>query len=599
MTPPPAPRVPAVPSVSLPPMPPGMSGMGQPVVPTLGTSRSELLLTALAAGPLAATGALLPAAPPGAVVPASPAKKRRKLPKNRPAQTPLADTPSLTELLVKSDATLSEPFGEEPGEGETEQLRHRFVRLLREFLATRGTHMKRPPQLGYKDLDFYNLFSEVVNHGGFQSVVNKVGTWAKIWPHLRNYDPGITDSSFRLKKNYERFLVEFEHRYVGCGTAEDLAVLRSLAIDPPEAALQVAIEAAQEVKAHGFSSSSKKKKVAMGLTVASGSSASSAASVSSAAPTTGSSSKKKRKADAGPAAPSSSKAAPPLSNSTGYGAKGSGTAMSSSSSWSNDDDLNMHDPENAAAVAALWNKLSAPTIASSPNSSSVEHSQSTSEEEHASSAIRIPQPVRPGASDKVPSAASSASTSASSSASTAPTSSTPATAAAPASLGNSTSSPLSMSRSSAAPFPPRLAPMVGPDGATTSRSSPFSRPGPPRSLSSSDLARTVAELTSLQNRPANVLMVDADGKRVPLPSPSPALSYEPASYSSTVLASDGNAYLDESAEIIRMSGDLVPAPVVGFLEPKDRETIAPSPAPTPPRPPPEARTKSAKAGKRA
>jgi len=43
-------------------------------------------------------------------------------------------------------------------------------------------------------------------------VVKNVGTWSKIWKRLGNFDPSITDSSFRLKKNYERYLLEYEYK---------------------------------------------------------------------------------------------------------------------------------------------------------------------------------------------------------------------------------------------------------------------------------------------------------------------------------------------------------------------------------------------------
>lgn len=66
------------------------------------------------------------------------------------------------------------------------------------------------PIMGYKELDLFNLYREVVAHGGFKEVIKNVGTWSKIWKKLSNYDPSITDSSFRLKRNYERYLLEYE-----------------------------------------------------------------------------------------------------------------------------------------------------------------------------------------------------------------------------------------------------------------------------------------------------------------------------------------------------------------------------------------------------
>lgn len=59
----------------------------------------------------------------------------------------------------------------------------------------------------------------------------KTGSWSKIWKKLPNYDPTITDSSFRLKKNYEKFLLEYENiyfaNYKSKGISESLRNLHS------------------------------------------------------------------------------------------------------------------------------------------------------------------------------------------------------------------------------------------------------------------------------------------------------------------------------------------------------------------------------------
>jgi len=83
---------------------------------------------------------------------------------------------------------------------------------LNKFMAEIGKPVSKIPIMGYKELDLYQLFREVVSFGGFNEVVKNVGTWSKIWKRLSNFDPSITDSSFRLKKNYERYLLEFEYK---------------------------------------------------------------------------------------------------------------------------------------------------------------------------------------------------------------------------------------------------------------------------------------------------------------------------------------------------------------------------------------------------
>eukprot|EP01119_Soliformovum_irregulare_P001144 TRINITY_DN10863_c0_g1_i1.p1 TRINITY_DN10863_c0_g1~~TRINITY_DN10863_c0_g1_i1.p1 ORF type:complete len:460 (+),score=67.22 TRINITY_DN10863_c0_g1_i1:235-1614(+) len=93
-----------------------------------------------------------------------------------------------------------------------ERERKIFMSDVNKFMAEIGKPLSKIPIMGYKELDLYQLFKEVVGHGGFIEVVKNVGTWSKIWKRLGNFDPSITDSSFRLKKNYERYLLEYEYK---------------------------------------------------------------------------------------------------------------------------------------------------------------------------------------------------------------------------------------------------------------------------------------------------------------------------------------------------------------------------------------------------
>jgi len=87
-----------------------------------------------------------------------------------------------------------------------------FMMDLNKFMTEIGKPLSKIPIMGYKELDLYQLFKEVTAYGGFNEVVKNVGTWSKIWKRLANFDPSITDSSFRLKKNYERYLLEYEYK---------------------------------------------------------------------------------------------------------------------------------------------------------------------------------------------------------------------------------------------------------------------------------------------------------------------------------------------------------------------------------------------------
>jgi len=93
-----------------------------------------------------------------------------------------------------------------------ERERKIFMGDINKFMAEIGKPLSKIPIMGYKELDLYQLFKEVTAYGGFIEVVKNVGTWSKIWKRLGNFDPSITDSSFRLKKNYERYLLEYEYK---------------------------------------------------------------------------------------------------------------------------------------------------------------------------------------------------------------------------------------------------------------------------------------------------------------------------------------------------------------------------------------------------
>jgi len=93
-----------------------------------------------------------------------------------------------------------------------ERERKLFMNDLNKFMTELGKPLSKIPIMGYKELDLYQLFKEVTSYGGFNEVVKNVGTWSKIWKRLGNFDPSITDSSFRLKKNYERYLLEYEFK---------------------------------------------------------------------------------------------------------------------------------------------------------------------------------------------------------------------------------------------------------------------------------------------------------------------------------------------------------------------------------------------------
>jgi len=88
----------------------------------------------------------------------------------------------------------------------------KFLEDLDSYTSKVGRPIGKSPVMGYKELDLHQFFVCVMGHGGFDEVVKKVGTWAKIWKQLDNFDASVTDASFRLKRNYERCLLEYEQK---------------------------------------------------------------------------------------------------------------------------------------------------------------------------------------------------------------------------------------------------------------------------------------------------------------------------------------------------------------------------------------------------
>lgn len=52
-------------------------------------------------------------------------------------------------------------------------------------------------------------------------VMKNTGTWSKIWKAIPNFDPTITDSSYRLRRNYEKYLLDFERRHYAVSSSDE------------------------------------------------------------------------------------------------------------------------------------------------------------------------------------------------------------------------------------------------------------------------------------------------------------------------------------------------------------------------------------------
>ena len=87
-----------------------------------------------------------------------------------------------------------------------------FYKALYRFhpkLSNGGSIMDKPPVLAHQELDLYNFCILVLKCGGFHSVVENEGTWSRIFKALPNYSKTETSASYRLKRIYQKFLLDW------------------------------------------------------------------------------------------------------------------------------------------------------------------------------------------------------------------------------------------------------------------------------------------------------------------------------------------------------------------------------------------------------
>jgi hypothetical protein len=73
--------------------------------------------------------------------------------------------------------------------------------------------------MGFKTLDLYNLYTQVTQSGGFDTVTRKMmanaseGVWTSIFKKLKNHKNTITNSASRLRKYYQKYLLAYENAH--------------------------------------------------------------------------------------------------------------------------------------------------------------------------------------------------------------------------------------------------------------------------------------------------------------------------------------------------------------------------------------------------
>lgn len=86
-----------------------------------------------------------------------------------------------------------------------------FYERLHAFRDSIGEPIQRLPTLGFKELDLWVLYKEVIRRGGIDTVIaNK--QWKEVAEALQ-LPSSCTDSGFRLRLHYKKYLEAFERKF--------------------------------------------------------------------------------------------------------------------------------------------------------------------------------------------------------------------------------------------------------------------------------------------------------------------------------------------------------------------------------------------------
>lgn len=89
--------------------------------------------------------------------------------------------------------------------------RDAFYRKLHAFRDAIGEPIQRLPTLGFKELDLWVLYKEVIKRHGIDAVIAKK-QWKEVAEALQ-LPSSCTDSGFRLRLHYKKYLEAFERKY--------------------------------------------------------------------------------------------------------------------------------------------------------------------------------------------------------------------------------------------------------------------------------------------------------------------------------------------------------------------------------------------------
>mmetsp|Transcript_15454 Transcript_15454/g.63046 ORF Transcript_15454/g.63046 Transcript_15454/m.63046 type:complete len:321 (-) Transcript_15454:127-1089(-) len=109
---------------------------------------------------------------------------------------------------IETQTVQSGSFGATTFSDEEIKLRLRFYHDLHEFMASVGQPIQRLPTLGFKELDLWVLYKEVTRRRGVDAVIAKK-QWKEVADAL-NLPASCTDSGFRLRLHYTKYLEQYE-----------------------------------------------------------------------------------------------------------------------------------------------------------------------------------------------------------------------------------------------------------------------------------------------------------------------------------------------------------------------------------------------------
>eukprot|EP00177_Eucheuma_denticulatum_P005595 GFKZ01010167.1.p1 GENE.GFKZ01010167.1~~GFKZ01010167.1.p1 ORF type:complete len:436 (+),score=79.44 GFKZ01010167.1:441-1748(+) len=129
-----------------------------------------------------------------------------------PTYPPVAYTHSYSPLVhTAAPPAYGASRNPQPYPNQAASEREAFYRKLHAFRDALGEPIQRLPTLGFKELDLWVLYKEVVKRHGIDAVIAKK-QWKEVAEALQ-LPSSCTDSGFRLRLHYKKYLEAFERKF--------------------------------------------------------------------------------------------------------------------------------------------------------------------------------------------------------------------------------------------------------------------------------------------------------------------------------------------------------------------------------------------------